>query len=104
MPGRARGIRALEDQLPGHVTPTLAACALPFRPGCTETCSNTKGRKNKGKYLMAKKPGYAGANCGQCTSYSKVECLGVHSRSRLERGSRRKAAPLARADGLEPCK
>jgi hypothetical protein len=73
----------------------------PVPLGYAESGNYTEREKDPTQNKMIRDPGDACAEERQGGEQSKVPRLGVHSRSRLERGSDQ-AAPCARVDGLEP--
>jgi len=73
---------------------------VPF--GYAESGDRTERDKDPTQNKITRDPGDARAEERQARKQSKVARLGVHSRSRLERGSDQAAPPCARVDGLEP--
>src|SRR6516162_105067 len=73
---------------------------VPF--GYAESGDRTERDKDPTQNKITRDPGDARAEERQARKQSKVARLGVHSPSRLERGSDQAAPPCARVDGLEP--
>src|SRR5262249_18651313 len=78
--------------------------SAPVPLGCAENPNYAERKKGRAENSVIHNPGNACAKERQGGEQSKVARLGVHSCSRLERGSDGAALPCARVDGLEPMK
>src|SRR5262249_48149991 len=73
--------------------------SAPAVPGYLESGDSAERQEDPTQNKIIRDPSNACAQERQASEQSKVARLGVHSRSRLERGSNRAAPPCARVDG-----
>src|SRR5262245_1962495 len=79
--------------------------SAPVPLGYLDSGDYTEREKDRTQNKIIREPGEACAEERQGAEQNKGERLGVHIRSRLERGSDQAAPPAwARVDGLEPTK
>jgi len=76
--------------------------SVPLVPGYFESRGSPEHEKDQTDSKVIGNQGDACAEERQASERSKVARPGVHSRSRLGKGSDQAAPPFARVDGLEP--